>query len=300
MKILLFGADGQLGRELRRSLSIHGQVVPLNRAKVDLVDPSAIRSAIRAHAPDLIVNAAAYTAVDLAESQPELAAAVNRDAVATMAEQAQLMGAYLIHYSTDYVFSGESAHPYTPDDTPDPRNVYGTTKWQGEQALLASGCQGVIFRTSWVYAAGGNNFAHTMLRLGQERSELSVVSDQVGAPTSAELIADVTAIAVNRVLSDPWAPGVYHLTAGGQTSWHGFATLLIEQAAKMGLPTRVDPSAIHAIGAKDFPTQAFRPANSAMSNAKLEALLNITMPDWEVHASRFVEQIARVKGLGKA
>lgn len=293
MKILLFGADGQLGKELQRSLSVHGTVVCLNREQADLSDQRRISEVISDHAPGLVVNAAAYTAVDAAESQLDVATVVNRNAVATMAEQAKRIGAFMIHYSTDYVFSGEASHPYTPEDEPDPRSVYGLTKLQGEQALLRTGCHAVILRTSWVYSVNGKNFAKTMLRLAQERSELQVVSDQVGAPTSAELIADVTSLLIHRIFDRTVPSGIYHLTASGETSWHGFARFLIAQASYLGVPLAVDESKIRAISTQEFPTEATRPPSSKMSNEKLESLLNIKMPDWTVHARRVVEQLTR-------
>lgn len=299
MTVLLFGANGQVGTELRRTLLPHGPLVALSRSDVDLTDVGAIREAVAAHAPSIIVNAAAYTAVDKAESEPELAAAINRDAVAVMAEAAKASGALLIHYSTDYVFDGEGTAPYAPHASAAPQGVYGQTKLEGEQAIAASGCAHLIFRTSWVFASHGHNFVKTMLRLGQEKPGLRVVSDQIGAPTSAELIADVTGLAICGYRAGQLKAGVYHLTAGGETSWHGFASYVLQHAQSRGLPLTLNPDAIEAIPTSEFPTPARRPANSRLSCATLELALGIEMPDWRLHAARAVEQLIEIqKGQG--
>ncbi|WP_303290719.1 dTDP-4-dehydrorhamnose reductase [Marinobacter sp. SS5-14b] len=299
MTVLLFGANGQVGTELRRTLLPHGRLVALSRSEVDLTDAGAIREAIDAHAPSIIVNAAAYTAVDKAESEPELAGAINRDAVAVMAEAAKASGALLIHYSTDYVFDGEGVTPYAPDAPAAPQSVYGQTKLDGERAIVASGCAHLIFRTSWVFASHGHNFVKTMLRLGQEKPGLRVVSDQIGAPTSAELIADVTGLAISGYRAEQIKTGVYHLTAGGETSWYGFASFVLQHARKRGLQLTLNPDAIEAIPTSEFPTPARRPANSRLGCTTLERALGIEMPDWRLHAARAVEQLIEIqKGQG--
>lgn len=291
MKILLFGARGQLGRELHRSLAILGTITAVTRDDVDLVDPQRLAETIRTHAPDLIVNAAAYTAVDQAESEPLLAAAINHEAVAVMAQEAVRIGARMIHYSTDYVFAGDSEQPYQTDDMPSPRSVYGKTKLDGERAVLGAAGPCIVFRTSWVYSMYGANFAKTMIRLAQERDGLRVVADQIGAPTAAELIADVSAIAVRDWQSDDAMNGVYHLTAGGETSWHGFAQYLIGRAHELGVPLRTTAGCIEQIPTSEYPTPAERPANSRLDNSRLEATLCIRMPDWRLHADRVVNQL---------
>ncbi|MBW0146841.1 dTDP-4-dehydrorhamnose reductase [Marinobacter arenosus] len=299
MSILLFGATGQVGTELMRTLLPHGGVVPLTRNDVDLTDPVAIRHAIDAHAPTIIVNAAAYTAVDKAESEPELALAINRHAVAEMAKAAKSTGALLIHFSTDYVFDGEGDQAYAPDAPAAPQGVYGRTKLEGEQAILKSGCDYLIFRTSWVFASHGHNFVKTMLRLGQEKSQLRVVADQVGAPTSAELISDVTSLAIGSYRAGQLITGIYHLTAGGETSWHGFASFVLKHAKELGLSLSLDPDGIEPIPTSEFPTPARRPANSRLSCETLERALNVQMPDWRLHAARAVEQLMQLeKGKG--
>lgn len=291
MSILLFGANGQVGTELRRTLLPHGDLRALTRAEVDLSDALAVKTAIASVKPKIIVNAAAYTAVDKAESEPELAASINRDAVVAMAEAACASGALLVHYSTDYVFAGEGDQPYQTDDPTGPKGVYGKTKLEGEQAIASSGCNHLVFRTSWVYASHGHNFVKTMLRLGQEKDHLRVVADQVGAPTSAELIADVTALAINAAVQGRLDHGLYHLTAGGEISWHGLASYVFEVAREHELPLTVTPDRVEPIPTSEFPTSASRPANSRLSNDSLETALGIRMPDWRLHARRAVEQI---------
>jgi dTDP-4-dehydrorhamnose reductase len=294
MTILLFGANGQVGTELRRTLLPHGKLVAMTRHEVDLTYPGAIRDAIKAYVPSIIVNAAAYTAVDKAESEPELAAAINSDAVAEMAKGAHSSGALLVHFSTDYVFKGEGVQPYGPEDLVAPQGVYGQTKRNGELAIANSGCQFLIFRTSWVFASHGHNFVKTMLRLGQEKDQLRVVADQIGAPTSAELIADVTSLAIGGYRAGQLKSGLYHLTAGGETSWHGFASYVLQHAKNLGLSLSVEPNAIDAILTADYPTPAKRPKNSRLNCKALERALGIQMPDWRLHAARAVEQLIQL------
>lgn len=283
-KILLLGANGQVGWELRRSLKPMGDITACTRAEADLADLDGLRNVVARAKPNIIVNAAAYTAVDKAESEPELADRINHEAVAVLAAEAKKTEALLIHYSTDYVYDGTKPAPYVETDTTHPLGVYGATKLRGEDAVRASGCFHVIFRTSWVYAARGHNFVKTMLRLGRERDELKVVSDQIGAPTSAHLIADVTA----QALTKPVLSGVYHLTAAGETSWHGFAALILAEAKRLGLALKVDPEQILPIPTSAYPTPAKRPANSRLNTDKLRTGLGIALPPWESQARRTV------------
>lgn len=298
MTILLFGADGQVGKELRRTLLPHGRLRAITREQVDLTDADAIRRCIMSHEPKIIVNAAAYTAVDRAESEPDLAWAINATAPRIIAECAKASGALLVHYSTDYVFEGVGNRPYEPQDATNPRNAYGITKREGEQGIIRSGCEHLIFRTSWVYSCNGHNFVKTMLTLGQQRSELRVVSDQVGAPTSAELIADVTALAIAGYRQRQLISGLYHLTAAGAVSWHGFARFIFEHANAYGFPLQLDIARLQGISTPEYPTPASRPANSRMSCTTLETALKIRMPDWTEHARRTVEQLINSRNKG--
>ena len=267
-RILLTGAGGQVGRELVRALAPLGEVTALDRQGLDLTRIDAIRTAIRAIKPQIIVNAAAYTAVDQAESEPELAAAINGQAPAAMAEEAKKLGALLVHYSTDYVFDGSQAHPYKEEDATHPLNAYGKTKLAGEAAIRNSGCRHLIFRTSWVYGLHGRNFLRTIGRLAQERQELSIVADQIGAPTWSRMIAGATALAVR---GDP-PDGLYHLSSAGATSWHGFALAILDAHGWGGR--------LNAIPTRDYPTPATRPANSLLDNGKLAKELGLALPDW--------------------
>ena len=278
MKLLITGAAGQLGFELRRALAPLGGITAVDRAECDLADADAIRALVRGLQPDVIVNAAAYTAVDRAEQDTALAQAINGDAPGVLGAEAARLGAQVVHFSTDYVFNGTQADPYAETDRPDPQNVYGLTKLAGETALAASGARHLIFRTSWVVGAHGGNFARTMLRLAQERDSLGVVADQVGAPTSAALLADVTAHAIRA--GQDLAGGLYHLTAGGRTDWHAYACHVIERARAAGRPIRVAPDAIRPITSADYPTPARRPANSCLDTQKIRAALGIHLPDW--------------------
>ena len=280
-RIMVTGVSGQVGFELARTLQGLGTVVALDRGALDLSDPDRIRDVVREIRPTLIVNPAAYTAVDKAEQERDLAMAINGVAPGVLAEEARKLGAPLIHYSTDYVFDGTKDGEYVETDPTCPQNVYGESKLVGETAIAASGAAHLIFRTSWVYGARGRNFMLTMLRLGQERSELKVVSDQIGAPTWSNTIATLTAhvVAQSRGAADPnvwWAErtGVYHLNAAGSTSWHGFATAIFDLAGLRNSP-RVLP-----IPASDYPTPAKRPTNSRMSNDKLCEVFGVAAPDW--------------------
>lgn len=291
MKILLLGKNGQVGWELQRSLAPLGELTALDRSGSgeycgDLTDIKGLRETLSSMQPDVIVNAAAYTAVDKAESEPELARRINADVVKVLAESAAAAGSWLIHYSTDYVFNGEGEQPWQENSSTQPLNVYGQTKLEGEEAIQASGCKHLIFRTSWVYAARGNNFAKTMLRLAKEREQLNVINDQFGAPTSAELIADVTAHAFKYAQSHPDASGLYHLAATGEVSWHGFASLVIEQAREAG--QRLAVKEIGAIPTSAYPTPARRPLNSRLDCRKLHGTFGLTLPGWQSGVERML------------
>lgn len=293
MKILLLGKNGQVGWELQRALAPLGEMIALDRSGSgqycgDLSDIKGLRDTLNSIQPDVIVNAAAYTAVDKAESESELARRINTDAVKALAESAAAVGSWLIHYSTDYVFNGEGVQPWLENSLTQPLNVYGQTKLEGEEAIKASGCKHLIFRTSWVYAARGNNFAKTMLRLAKEREQLNVIDDQIGAPTSAELIADVTAHALKHVPNHPGTSGLYHLAAAGEVSWHGFAKFVIEQALNAG--QRLAVKEIGAIPASAYPTPARRPLNSRLDCRKLNKTFGLTLPDWQSGVARMLTE----------
>ena len=295
MKILLFGKNGQVGWELQRSLAPLGELVALGSHGQDLcgdfANPAGIAQTVRAIAPDVIVNAAAHTAVDKAENEPELACAINAYAPGILAEEAKRLGAWLIHYSTDYVFDGSGDRPWQEADPTGPLGVYGKTKLQGEEAIRASACRHLIFRTSWVYAARGGNFAKTMLRLAQERDSLSVINDQIGAPTGAELLADVTAHAITMAHRNPEVSGLYHLAAGGQTSWHGYAGFVIDFARQAGLAVKVAQEAIKPVATSEFPTPAKRPNNSRLDTGKLQNTFGLTLPHWQSGVARMLSEI---------
>jgi dTDP-4-dehydrorhamnose reductase len=268
LKILLVGRNGQVGRELARSLAPLGEVQALGRDQLELTDPKAIRKTVRAAAPEVIVSAAAYTAVDRAESEPDLAFSVNANAPGILAAEAARLGALLVHYSTDYVFDGTKSSPYTEADAPHPLNVYGASKLAGEQAIAASGCRYLILRTSWVYGPHGSNFMLTILRAARERPELRVVDDQVGAPTSSLAIARGTAQVLRA-----GGEGLYHMSAGGKTSWCGFARAILARAR---LETPVVP-----ISSDEYPAAARRPRNSVLDNSRLGAAFGVTLAPWE-------------------
>ena len=294
MKILLLGKNGQVGWELQRSLAPLGKVVALDRHPVDglsgdLSNLESLRAAIRQVKPDVIVNAAAYTAVDKAESETELADRVNGLASGVMAGEAAASGAWLIHYSTDYVFSGQGVTPWQETDAVAPVNHYGSSKLAGEQAIIASGCKHLIFRTSWVYGARGNNFAKTMLRLAKDRETLSVIADQIGAPTGADLIADVTALAIQKVLRRPELAGLYHLAAAGEVSWHGYASHVIDFAKAQGEELAV--TTVSPIETTAYPTPARRPLNSRLNTQKLRDNFSLHLPDWQSGVTRMLREV---------
>lgn len=294
MRLLLLGKDGQVGWELQRSLAPLGELIACGHSGANLENVNGLRRTIRNAQPAIIVNAAAYTAVDKAESEPERAYRVNAEAVGVLAEEATHLGAWLVHYSTDYVFDGVKGSAYTEDDVPNPINVYGRTKLAGEHLIRQSGCRYLIFRTSWVYAARGSNFAKTILRLAGERDKLKVVADQVGAPTSAELIADVTALCMSHIASDSdnngRLSGTYHLVAGGETSWHGYARFVIDKAIGKGVYLKLRADAIEPIPTTDYPLPARRPLNSRLSTQKLRATFKLNLPDWRAHMDRMLDE----------
>jgi dTDP-4-dehydrorhamnose reductase len=295
MKILLLGPHGQVGWELQRSLQPLGEVIALDRHEgslcADLARPEALAETVRMLRPELIVNAAAYTAVDRAEGEPDAARAVNASGPAALAREACALGAWLVHYSTDYVFDGTGDEPRDEEAPTGPLSVYGLTKLEGEHAIRASGCRHLIFRTSWVYAARGGNFAKTMLKLAAERDELRVVADQIGAPTGAELIADVTALALRRALVDPGVSGLYHLGAAGQTSWFDYARHVIEWGRAAGLPLRVAPDALVPVPSSDYRTAARRPLNSRLNCDKLSSCFGLRLPPWQAGVDRMLAEI---------
>lgn len=295
MKILLFGKNGQVGWELQRSLAPLGELVVLASADQELcgnlTDLDGIAQTIRSVAPDVIVNAAAHTAVDKAESEPELARTINALAPGVMAQQAKQSGAWLVHYSTDYVFDGGGDRPWLETDTTGPLSVYGATKLEGEQLIQQSGCRHLIFRTSWVYGARGGNFAKTMLRLAQQRDSLNVINDQIGAPTGADLLADVTAHTIRSARQRAELSGLYHLSSGGETSWHSYARFVLDFARQAGIELKVAPDAVHAVPTSAFPTPAKRPHNSRLDSKKLQHNFDLTLPMWQTGVTRMLTEI---------
>ena len=297
MKILLLGKNGQVGWELQRSLAPLGEVLALDRHSTDycgdLNQPERLAQTVRDWRPDVIVNAAAHTAVDKAESEPDLARCLNATAPAALAQAAADVGAWLVHYSTDYVFNGQGDQPWQEGDATGPLSVYGQTKLEGEQHIAATGCKHLIFRTSWVYAARGGNFAKTMLRLAAERERLTVIDDQHGAPTGADLISDVTAHAIRQATTKPAADlsGIYHLVASGQTSWHGYASHVIAQARALQPAPALKVSEIAPVPTSAFPTPARRPLNSRLSTRKLQQAFGLVLPLWQQGVDRMLREI---------
>ena len=296
MKILLFGKNGQVGWELQRSLAVLGEVIAVDTDseppwRPDFLDLDAITALIDRAAPDLIVNAAAHTAVDKAEAEPDLVRAINATAVGTMARAAAARKAWLVHYSTDYVFGGSGSTPWTEDAPTAPLSVYGRSKAESEQLIRASGCRHLILRTSWVFGARGDNFAKIMLRLARTRDALNVIDDQVGAPTGAELLADVTAHAIRAVGEAPSLGGTYHLAASGETSWHGYACHVIEFARAAGAPVKVAADSIAAVPSSEFPTPAERPKNSRLDTTKLRSSFGLTLPPWQTGVDRMLAEL---------
>jgi dTDP-4-dehydrorhamnose reductase len=295
MKVLLFGKDGQVGWELQRALAPLGEVLALGTRNAefhaDFAEPDGLVETVRAVRPDVIVNAAAYTAVDRAESEPDLARSINATAPGVLAQEAARSGSILVHYSTDYVFDGSGTEPRDEEAPTGPLSVYGRTKLAGEERIRQSGCTCAILRTSWVYAARGSNFARTMLRLAAEQDRLKVVDDQVGAPTSAELLADLTAHAVRMLVDNPQLGGTYHVVPTGYTSWHGYACFLIERARELGYPVKVVANRIEPVPTAEYPTPATRPLNSRLSTGKLAAAFGLTLPPWQTGVQRLLRDV---------
>ncbi len=295
MKILLLGNNGQVGWELQRSLAPLGELVALDARSQDhcgdLTDLIGLAKTVRDVAPDVIVNAAAYTAVDKAESEPELAHAVNAKALGVLAQAAKTSGAWLVHYSTDYVFDGSGDVPWLESDVARPLSAYGASKLAGEQAIIGADCQHLIFRTSWAYAARGRNFAKTMLQLAQQREQLKVINDQIGAPTGADLLADVTAHALRAAVQNPQLSGLYHLVATGETTWHAYAAFVLEQARQAGVPIKVAPSAIQAVPTSEFLSAARRPLNSRLNTSKLQLAFGLQLPHWQIGVTRMLAEV---------
>ena len=295
MKVLLLGCGGQVGWELQRALAPLGEVVacdfdsPADR-RADFSAPESLAALVQRVQPTLIVNAAAHTAVDKAESEPDLARAINATAPAVLAREAKTIGALLVHYSTDYVFDGSGDAPRSEDAPTRPLSVYGRTKLEAEALIRSSGCQHLILRTSWVYAARGGNFAKTMLRLAAERDALNVIADQVGAPTGAELLADVTAHAAWRVRATPALAGTYHCVAAGFTHWHGYAVHVIERARAAGHAIKVAADAIKPIPTSAYPTPAQRPLNSRLSTTRLQQAFGLHLPAWQTGVDRMLTE----------
>ena len=295
LKILLFGKNGQIGWELQRSLAPLGELVALDRLSEDLcgdlTNLRGLAETVQALRPDVIVNAAAHTAVDKAESEPELARILNALAPGVLAQEASKIGALLVHYSTDYVFDGSGSRPWLETDKPAPLSVYGRTKLEGEQLIQAACAKHLIFRTSWVYAARGGNFAKTMLRLAQERERLTVIDDQWGAPTGAELLADVTAHAIRQVLQRPQDAGLYHLSAQGEVTWNGYAKHVIRQAGRAQSAIKIIANEVVAVPTSAFPTPAARPFNSRLDSAKLQTTFGLRLPSWQQGVDRMLAEI---------
>ena len=305
MKILLTGKNGQVGFELQRSLAPLGEIVAVDQSDCNLADAEAIRQLVDRVRPDVIVNPAAHTAVDKAETEPALAQAINGIAPGVFGAEAARIGALMVHYSTDYVFEGSKDGFYTEDDVPNPQSVYGKTKLAGEQALAASGARYLTFRTSWVFGAHGANFAKTMLRLAAERQSLKVVADQFGAPTSAALIADVTAQVLGQYIqsrrslgaaagadfSSSFPYGLYHLVAAGRTSWHEYAQAVVQAAQAAGKPLKLKPEGVLAITTADYPLPAPRPANSCLDTTRLRDTFGLCLPDWRQGLQHVLTQL---------
>ena len=296
MKILLLGKNGQVGWELQRALAPLGELIALDFDSpgplgADFSKPESLAATVRAVAPQIIVNAAAHTAVDKAESEPELARAINASTPGVLAREAVAIGAWLAHYSTDYVFDGSGSTPWLEDSPTGPLSVYGQTKLEGENAIRASGVRHLIFRTSWVYAARGGNFAKTMLRLAKERDRLTVINDQIGAPTGADLLADITAHALRAAQQQPVLSGTYHAVANGETSWHGYAKHVVEFARNAGQPIKVAADAIEPVPTSAFPTPAKRPGNSRMNTRKLQETFGFTLPSWQAGVERMLTEV---------
>jgi dTDP-4-dehydrorhamnose reductase len=293
MKILLLGAGGQLGHALQKVLPSMGQLVALDQQDIDLANTEGLAQALAAYSAEVIINAAAYTAVDKAETEPDVAHRINAEAPKILAEHSRKTGAWFVHYSTDYVFDGEKPTPYVETDPTHPQSVYGKTKRAGEEAVLQSGCRALIFRTSWVFSTHGGNFIKTILRLAAEREALNVVADQFGAPTSARLLAEVSCHAIEAALAERLPQGLYHLTPSGATSWHGLASLAVSRAQANGAPLKLQASHINPIPTEAYPLPARRPKNSRLETGKLCAALGIELPDWQQDVIAVVDELTQ-------
>ena len=295
MKILLFGKNGQVGWELQRSLSSVGELVALDTDDQtpcgDFTRLEDIIQTIHSVSPDIIVNAAAYTAVDKAESESALAHTINTQAPKILAQESLKIGAWLVHYSTDYVFDGNGTKPWKETDPTAPINIYGSTKLEGEKAVINSGCKHLIFRTSWIYSVRGENFIKTMIRLAQSRDHLSVIDDQIGAPTGAELLADVTAHSICTALRQPQVSGLYHLAAKGEISWYGYANFVLDKARQSGIKLQVQAENIRPVTTDVFPQTARRPGNSRLNTKKIEHTFDLTLPLWQTGVTRMLTEI---------
>ena len=294
MRILLLGKGGQLGWEMQRSLSPMGEVIALDFDSADhcadFTQPQGVAATIRHIAPDVVVNAAAHTAVDKAESEVDLVRTINATTPAVIAQEVQRLGAWMLHYSTDYVFDGSGTRPWLETDHPGPINVYGQTKLEAEQAIAQSGCKHLIFRTSWVFAARGGNFAKTMLRLAQEREHLTVIDDQFGAPTSAELLADISVLALRQALHRPQDAGLYHMVAAGETNWWAYASHVIQTARRLRPDLPIKVNSIAPVPSSAYPTPARRPHNSRLNTSKLQNTFDLHLPDWTVGVDRMLSE----------
>ena len=302
MRIMLTGANGQVGWELSRSLLPLGEVIPLTQSQCDLSQPDNLPGIVKQIKPDVIVNAAAYTEVDKAEKEEGLATLINGTSVGVLAEEAKKHNALFVHYSTDYVFDGTKSEPYTEEDTPNPINAYGRSKLVGERTVRKIGGKYLIFRTSWVYSVRGKNFAKTMLRLAKERDELKVVADQFGVPTSAELISDITLLAIYDfeyiAQNTEKMTGTYHLTPTGEISWHGFAKYVISKTQEHGVKLRATPEKIYPISTSEYPLPAMRPGNSRLDTAKLIETFRVHVPPWQIHVDRLIAGLVNSDAMG--
>ncbi len=302
MRILLLGANGQVGWELQRSLSVVGQVKACSRDEANLEDFAALRQVVSDYSPQVIVNAAAYTAVDQAEMEQAMAKRINADAVSLLAEEARHLNAWLIHYSTDYVFDGRSHRSYTEEDQPNPINMYGYTKWLGEESIRRSGCRHLILRTGWVYAGRGKNFLRTILNLAAGRERITVVDDQFGTPTHAALIADVTALVVHSCVTAAdneraALSGIYHLVAAGETSWYEYARAIVETAGQMGLALKLKAENVAPVSSDQYASVAARPSNSKLNCEKIERVFKLELADWKVHLHHTLREFAELGHL---
>lgn len=295
MNILLLGKNGQIGWELQRSLAPLGHMMLCERQDANFENLDALRALLRKKKPDFIVNAAAYTAVDKAESDVMMVERINTEAVTLLAEEAKALDAWLVHYSTDHVFDGKKTAAYSEQDDANPLNIYGKSKFKAELSIQSSGCKHLILRTSWVYSARRANFILTVLRLALAQKKLNIVADQVGAPTSAELVADVTALAIYQIINTQdnasEYSGVYHLSASGETSWHNFTKYIIETAQNLGLSTQTTLDNIFPIATDKYPLPALRPANSTLNTSKISNVFNVKLPHWQEPIKRVLTEI---------